>query len=107
MPGAELKPLRKGLVVVLVALSCVVTAYAFSSVEHGQWSSRLVKGEYRAAIEASEPVEELVVEVVEETQTTDVPPNVIVSEPIQIIMEEPDGEGIEHIDEESEEIIEE
>lgn len=108
MPGGEsrsgLKPVRKGLAVVLVGLLCIgVTAYAFSSVGHGQWSSRLEKGEYRVAVdEASEPVEELVVEDIE---ATDVPPNVIVSEPFQIIMEEPDGQEIEHIDEESEGIV--
>ncbi len=92
MPGAELRLLRKALVVVLIVLLFSVTAFAFSFVVHRRWGSRLVKGEYT-------PV------VVDEMAVDETPPNVyvIVSDPVQIFVETPDeaADG-EIIDEEPE-----
>ena len=107
MPGAELRLLRRGLAVVLILLFCgVVTAFAFSSLTHKRWGSRLVKGEYKGTVDE-------IAEEDTEPQFTEIPPNVIVSEPVQIFVATPDeavfddGEGIEeeHIDEEPEQTI--
>ncbi len=80
MPGAELrsvlKPLRRGLILVLVALIFCVTAFAFSSVGHERWHSKLEKGKYKNSVDELNAVEE----------PESIQPNVyvIVSDPIQI-----------------------
>ena len=75
MPGAELrsvlKPLRRGLIVVLIVFLFSVTAYAFSSVAQKKWHTRLEKGEYRSAVD----------EETEEPETTQPNVYVIVSAP--------------------------
>ena len=74
MLGTELKLLRRGLIVVLAVLLFSVTAFAFSSVGHERWSSKLKKGKYRGTVN-------------EETKKSEsIQPNiyVIVSDPIQI-----------------------
>ena len=102
MPGAELRLLRKGIVVVLVFLFFGITAYAFSTVDHDRWSSRLEKGEYRGTDELSSSVF-VIVAVDEELETT--LPGVVISEPIQIIAATPDEvEDAENTGEETEEI---
>ena len=113
MPGAELRSLRKVMVVVLVFLCFGITVYAFSSVVQKNWHSRLQKGEYTPLVadempldeEATEPEESE--EPQEEPQFTDTPPNVIVSEPVQIFVDTPEGEADEeeHTDEEPEEML--
>lgn len=98
MPGDELRNLRKGIVVALVALLFSVTAYAFSSVVQKNWRSRLEKGEYRCA---DVPSSVFVIVVVEAAT----PPDVVISEPLQIIMATPDEveEVVENTGEETEE----
>ena len=111
MPGAELRSalrlLRKGITLVLLIFFCgIVTAFAFSSVAHKNWHSRLVKGEYTPVAVDEMSVDETAVE--DET-----PPNVyvIVSEPVQIFVDTPeeaaDGEIIDEEPEAPEEPIEE
>lgn len=60
--------------VILVFLCFSITAYAFSTVSHNQWHSRLEKGEYRGAVD----------EETEEPESTHPNVYVIVSDPIQI-----------------------
>lgn len=97
MPGVELKPLRKGFVVVLILVFFGIAAYAFSSVSRDQWHSRLEKGEYRGTDEHSFV---FVVVAVEEPA----PPDVVISEPLQIIVATPDEVDVENIVAETEEI---
>lgn len=87
MPGVELKPLRKGFVVVLILVFFGITAYAFSTVGHSRWSSSLEKGEYRGTDELSSSVF-VIVAVEEELETT--LPGVVISEPLQITVATPD-----------------
>ena len=86
-------------VVVLVFLCFGITAYAFSSVVQKNWHSRLEKGEYRGA---DEPSSVFVIVAVEEST----PPDVIISEPLQIIIATPDEVDVENTGEEIEEDIE-
>lgn len=70
-----LKPLRKAMPLVLLIFFCgIVTAYAFSSVAHKKWHSRLEKGEYKGAVD----------EETEGSESTKPNVYVIVSDPIQI-----------------------
>ena len=95
MLGAELRSLRKVMAVVLVALFFSVTAFAFSSVVQKNWHSKLEKGEY-----SGEHSSVFVIVAVEENQES-TPTDVIISEPIQIIVATPDEveEDVENTDE--------
>ena len=95
MPGAELRNLRKW-VVVLVFLCFGITAYAFSSVAQREWHSNLEKGEYKGP---DEPSSVFVIVAAEESTPTDV----IISEPIQIIVATPDE--VEEVVENTDEIV--
>ena len=93
----ESRLLRRGLIVVLVGLLFFsVTAYAFSGIYREHWSSRLEKGEYKGP---DEPSSVFVIVAAEESTPTDV----IISEPIQIIMAIPDG--VEEVVENTDEIV--
>ena len=86
--------MRKVMVAVLAAVLFSVTAYAFSSVVQKNWHSKLDKGEYRG-----EHSSVFVIVAVEENQES-TPTDVVISEPLQIIVATPDEvEDVENTDE--------
>ena len=88
-----LKPLRRGIIVVLAVAILSVTAYALSSVAHKNWSSKLEKGEYRGdgnAIEATVDEDYISPDETDENEKSPHHVFVIVSESQQILVVTPD-----------------